>query len=689
MRTPETRQEAAGESLPIATTDAGISKATGIADKPWVLAIVLLALTVLAYLPVWRCGYIWDDDAYVTQNRLLTAPDGLERIWFSAHRQSQYFPLVYTTLRFEHALWGLNPMGYHLVNIVVHGLNALLVWVVLRKLALPGAWLAAAIWAVHPVNVESVAWITELKNTQLTLFYLLALLAWMKFTARETGSLWRYYALALVLQALALFSKTTACTLPAALLLVLWLRKEPIGRRRLVQVAPFMALGIAMGLLSVWWEVHLGNYDKVLDYSFDGLERGLIATRALWFYAAKLVWPTKLMFSYPRWEINRHDPLQYTWLIGCVAVALVLWWRRRVLGRAPVAAVVFFVAALSPLLGFIPLYTFRYTFVADHYQYVASIGLIALFVAAVSSRADTWQLGTPLRCALSIPLLFALGALTWRQAHIYRNEETLWRDTVAKNPASWMAHNNLAGVLLESGRTTEALEEEEGQTLRIKPDCAEGHYNLGNVLMSMGKVDDAIGRYERALRTNPDFAAVHYRLGLALARQGRMTEAVEHWEQALRINPDYADVHDKLGVALAQLGRMPEAVEHWEQAVRVNPDLADAQNRLGLALAQQGQIPEAVEHWEQALRVNPDVPGANCNLGIVLWMEGRKQEAMEHFERELQVHPGDAQTHYQLGVALEQTDKIESAIEQYKLALKFNPGMVDAQNGLSRLQDGK
>ena len=231
MRTPETRQEAAGESLPIATTDAGISKATGIADKPWVLAIVLLALTVLAYLPVWRCGYIWDDDAYVTQNRLLTAPDGLERIWFSAHRQSQYFPLVYTTLRFEHALWGLNPMGYHLVNIVVHGLNALLVWVVLRKLALPGAWLAAAIWAVHPVNVESVAWITELKNTQSTLFYLLALLAWMKFTARETGSLWRYYALALVLQALALFSKTTACTLPAALLLVLWLRKEPIGRR--------------------------------------------------------------------------------------------------------------------------------------------------------------------------------------------------------------------------------------------------------------------------------------------------------------------------------------------------------------------------------------------------------------------------------------------------------------------------
>ncbi len=688
MRTPETRQEPVVEAVPVAIADAGVSKATRIANKPWVLAIALVILTFLAYLPALRCGYVWDDDFYVTKNPLLTAPDGLERIWFSAHNQSQYFPLVYTTLRFEHTLWGLHPVGYHFVNILFHALNALLVWAVLRKLALPGAWLAAAIWAVHPVNVESVAWITELKNTQSTLFYLLALLAWMKYADRETGRPWRFYGLALVLQALALFSKTTACTLPAALLLVLWLRKEPIGWRRLVQVAPFLALGVAMGLFSIWWEAHLGNYRKELDYTFNALERVLIATRALWFYATKLVWPTKLAFSYPRWEIDVRDPRQYTWLIGCVVIALFLWWRRRVLGRAPVAAVVFFVAALSPLLGFIPLYTFRYTFVADHYQYVASIGLIALFAAAVSSRVDTWQLGTTGRCALLASLLFALGALTWRQAHIYHDEESLWRDTIAKNPASWMAHTDLAGVLLESGRATEALEEAE-QTLRIKPDCAEGHYNLGNVLVSVGKVDEGIGHYEQALRINPSIAAAHYRLGLALAREDRMPEAIEHWEQALRINPDYADAHSKLGVALAEQGRMPEAMQHWEQAVRVNPDDADAHNRLGLALAKQGHMQDAVGHWEQVLRVNPAFPGAHYNLGIALCTEGKWQEAAGHFERELLARSDNALTHYYLGVALEQMNRMKSAIEQYKLALESNPGMVEAQNGLSRLQGGQ
>ena len=688
MRTPETRQEPVVEAVPVAIADAGVSKATRIANKPWVLAIALVILTFLAYLPALRCGYVWDDDFYVTKNPLLTAPDGLERIWFSAHHQSQYFPLVYTTLRFEHTLWGLRPAGYHFVNILFHALNALLVWVVLRRLALPGSWLAAAIWAVHPVNVESVAWITELKNTQSTLFYLLALLAWMKYADRETGRPWRFYGLALVLQALALFSKTTACTLPAALLLVLWLRKEPIGWRRLVQVAPFLALGVAMGLFSIWWEAHLGNYRKELDYTFNALERVLIATRALWFYATKLVWPTKLAFSYPRWEIDVRDPRQYTWLIGCVVIALFLWWRRRVLGRAPVAAVVFFVAALSPLLGFIPLYTFRYTFVADHYQYVASIGLIALFAAAVSSRVDTWQLGTTGRCALLASLLFALGALTWRQAHIYHDEESLWRDTIAKNPASWMAHTDLAGVLLESGRATEALEEAE-QTLRIKPDCAEGHYNLGNVLVSVGKVDEGIGHYEQALRINPSIAAAHYRLGLALAREDRMPEAIEHWEQALRINPDYADAHSKLGVALAEQGRMPEAMQHWEQAVRVNPDDADAHNRLGLALAKQGHMQDAVGHWEQVLRVNPAFPGAHYNLGIALCTEGKWQEAAGHFERELLARSDNALTHYYLGVALEQMNRMKSAIEQYKLALESNPGMVEAQNGLSRLQGGQ
>ena len=220
-------------------------------------AIFIVVAVFIAYWPALRGGFIWDDDAYVTNNPLLTAPDGLRRIWFSFYTQSQYFPLVYTTFRFEYGLWGLHPPGYHIVNVLLHSANALLVWLVLRRLALPGAWLAAAIFALHPVQVETVAWITELKNTESTFFCLLALLAWMKFAGTHS---WRFYALTFLLYALALFSKTTACTLPAAMLLVLWLKHLPVNWQRWLQVVPFLAAGLAMGLLSIWWERHLGNY---------------------------------------------------------------------------------------------------------------------------------------------------------------------------------------------------------------------------------------------------------------------------------------------------------------------------------------------------------------------------------------------------------------------------------------------
>jgi len=569
------------------------------------LAILLVALTFLAYIPALRCGYIWDDDIYVTRNPLLTAPDALTRIWFTAHPYTAYFPMVNTTLRFEYMLWGLNPAGYHFVNILLHAANALLVWIVLRRLAVPGAWLAAAIWAVHPVNVESVAWITELKNTQSTLFSLLTLLAWMKFADKRTARPWRYYALALLLYGPALFSKTTASTLPAAMLLVLWLRHQPIGWPRLAQVAPFLIYGVGIGLLSVWCEVHFGAYGEALRYSYGGLGRLLIATRALWFYAAKLVWPAQLTFSYQRWDIDPRDPREYIWLIACVAVALLLWWRRNALGRGPIAAVVFFVATLSPLLGFIPVYTFLFSFVADHYQYVASIGLIALFAGVASSRADNWQLGHNLRCTLSASLLLVLGSLTWHQTRIYRDSETLWGDTLTKNPESWMARNNLANVLLRNGHAAEAIGQYE-QALQSNPDYAPAHGNLAIALVQIGRLPEATAQCEEALRLKPDYAEAHGNLGIALGQLGRLPEAMAQYEQALQIKPDYAEAHYNLGVALGQSGRILEAIAHLQKAVQISPDFADAHYNLAYALEQVGRTGEAIAHYEQVLRIKPD-----------------------------------------------------------------------------------
>ncbi len=386
------------------------------ARNVYILAAMLVIAVFLAYWPAIHGAFVWDDDDYVSKNELLTAPDGLHRIWFSLDSPSQYFPLVYTTFRMEYAMWGLETTGYHVVNILLHLANAFLVYLVLRRLSIKGAWLAAAIFALHPVHLESVAWITERKNVLSTLFYLLTVLSWMRFRDKAE---WKYYGLSLVLSALALFAKTTACTIPAALLLVSWIRRERIGMREFALMVPFVAFGIGMGLTSIWWE---RNRQGTMGAEFDLTiaERLLVAGRALWFYLGKLVWPARLTFSYPGWIIDPLQPLQYLWLAGCAIVAGVLWWFRRTVGRGPIAAGAFFVASLVPMLGFFSLYTFRYSFVADHYQYMASIGPIALLAAGLMKFGERMKAQQVVRYILPGLILVTLGTLTWTQAHAYQ-----------------------------------------------------------------------------------------------------------------------------------------------------------------------------------------------------------------------------------------------------------------------------
>ena len=294
-------------------------------SRAWLFGLLLAAVTIFMYQPAWNGGFIWDDDAYVTNNELLTAPDGLRRIWFSLDSPSQYFPLVYSTFRIEHALWGLNPTGYHWVNLLLHIVNALLVWRVLARLNVPGAWLAGAIFALHPVQVESVAWITERKNVLMGFFFLLTLLAWVAFVDERTKRPWRFYGLALILYVLALSAKTTACTLPAALLLILWLQKKAINKRRLSQVVPFLILGIGMGLLAVWWE-HYHQGTRGVLFALGPIERLLIASRAVWFYLSKLIWPSNLTFIYPKWNISPAHPLDYAGLLAGIALCAVIYF---------------------------------------------------------------------------------------------------------------------------------------------------------------------------------------------------------------------------------------------------------------------------------------------------------------------------------------------------------------------------
>src|SRR5882762_585286 len=408
-----------------------------------ILALLLAVTTILAYQPAWHGGFIWDDDAYITNNELLTAPDGLRRIWFSLDSPSQYFPLVYTMFRFEHSWRGLSPTGYHFVNILLHIANALILWSLLARLRLPGAWLAGAIFALHPLQVESVAWITERKNVLMGLFFLLTIRAWVEFVEKQTKHRWFFYVLALLLYALALFSKTTACTLPAALLLILWLQGQRINQRRLLQLVPFVVLALGMGLLTVWWErYHQGTHGPM--FAISPLERLLIASRAIWFYLGKLFWPSNLTFIYPRWHIAPSNLLNYVPFLGIGGLGAAIYLTPRHLGRGVETAMLFFGATLGPVLGFIMLYTFRYTFVADHYQYLASIGPIALVSAGLVKLTNSVGYGPRFLSALGILVFSVLGLLTWRQSASYRDSETLWRTTIDRNAGCWMAENNLA-----------------------------------------------------------------------------------------------------------------------------------------------------------------------------------------------------------------------------------------------------
>src|SRR6266513_593059 len=584
--------------------------------RAWFFALVLAALTIFAYRPAWNGGFVWDDDVYITNNELLTAPDGLRRIWFSLDSPSQYFPLVYSTFRIEHALWGLNSTGYHWVNLLLHIANALLVWRVLARLQVPGAWLAGAIFALHPMQVESVAWITERKNVLMGFFFLLTLLAWTAYVDERSNRPWRFYGLALILYVLALSAKTTACTLPAALLLILWLQKKPINKRRLSQVVPFLIMGIDMGLLAVWWERYHQGTRGVL-FTLGPIERILIASRAVWFYLSKLIWPSNLTFIYPKWNISPAHPLDYAWLLAGIVLCAVIYFMRRYVGRSIEVAAAFFVATLSPVLGCIMLYTFRYTFVADHYQYLACIGPIALASAGVVSLADVFKQSRHLVLSAALCVVAVLVVLTWRQAAMYTDIEALWRTTLARNPGCWMAHNTLGIVLFQKGDTDEAIAHYR-TTLEMQPDFWDAEYNLGIALLSKGQVDEAIAHCSNAVRIAPNDPDALVALGNALLQKGRIDDAIIYYQKALAMRPDYFLAHHSLGHAFLKKGDLDAAISHCRAALLIQPQNADTHTDLAIALDEKGQTAEAIQHYEKALEISPRSVSALANLAWLM-----------------------------------------------------------------------
>jgi hypothetical protein len=461
--------------------------------------------TLIAHIPALRGAFLWDDNAHVTKPDMRTL-HGLWRIWFDLGATQQYYPLLHTAFWIEHHLWGDNAFGYHLIDIAMHAASATLVVLIVRRLKLPGGMLAGFIFALHPVGVESVAWISEQKTTLSALLYLAGALAYLHFDQSRRRST---YFLASGLFALALMSKTVTATLPAALLLVFfWQRGRLSWRRDILPLVPWLFAGAASGLFTAWVErTYIGA--RGAHFTLSPLQRLLLSGRVICFYVYKLIWPSKLTFVYPHWTIDAGQWWQYSFLIGVLAVLVFLGALAR-RWRGPLAAFLFFIGTLFPVLGFFNVFPFLYSYVADHFQYLAMLGIIVP-VATALTIAATRVSGSraPSRTA-AVALVTVLGAITWRQSEMYRDNETLFRETVVRNPGSSMAHNNLGFELAKDhDRLPEAIEQFEA-ALRCEPDSAEAHENLGLALSKThGRLLDGVGHLETALRLQPDYPESH------------------------------------------------------------------------------------------------------------------------------------------------------------------------------------
>jgi len=591
--------------------------------------LLLVVATVAAYVPAIRCGYVWDDDQYLTDNHLVQTGRGLPAVWAlwwdaEAGRlrinTPQYYPLVYTSYWLEHRLWGLRPAGYHVVNVLLHAVSALLVWRIGRRLAIPGAWFVAAAFALHPVHVESVAWITERKNVLSGTFYLLALLAFLRYFALEGK---RWYAAGLVLFVAALLSKTVTCTLPIALLLIRWYQGRRGAARYVALVMPLVLIGAAAGLLTVYLErAHVGAEGGEWAQGF--LERTLlIAPRAFWFYAGKIAWPHPLIFIYPRWQVEAGAWAAYAWAAALVAAAGGALVGIRRLGRGPLLALLYAGVTLAPALGFFPVYPQRFSWVADHFQYLGSLGFIILYtLAAVRVTRPLARLRAGLLAgrALALVVLVVLGGLTFRRSAVYQSAERLWEDTLRANPGAWIAALNLGHLAAERGRYDRAAEYYE-RAAEHPVARSEAYNSWGNALLRMGRVEGAIEKFRQSLSVNPQNAKSYAGLAAAYARLGRLDEAERALEQELRLDPERPLAWMNLGLLRGRQQRWPEAEQSLLRAIRLAPHLPEARVVYGNLLAAQKRWGAAVAQYRAAQRERPGASagGAGSELSVPGW----------------------------------------------------------------------
>ena len=683
------------------------------AGRPALVAFgigALVAAVFAVYWPAITAGFVFDDDVLIVHNPSLEASNALNQIWCTT-KNYEYLPLTYTSFLIERRLWGDSATGFHLVSLVLHAMNALLVWQVLRQLRVSGAWLAALLFAVHPVAASSVAWVSEQKNLWGLLFFLTSLSCYLMF---QSDGRRRWYALSLTAFLVALLGKTSIVLGPVMILICIWWQTGRIRLRDGLLMLPYFLLSVAAGLVTIWFQQNRGIAGGTIPIG-DIFERFEAAGYAVWFYAAKALVPVHLSMIYPQWDVSR---LSVWPSLGVAVIAAVSWRFRTTWGRTALFAGGCYLVMLLPVLGFIEMSFMKFSLVADHFQYpalpVAMALVAAIFVCGIPNDR--------VRLTTAGIVAFVLGALTWQQAGVYRDDESLWTENLRLNPEAWAAHNGLGKALAERKDWKGAIWHF-SEAVRLKPDESNYHYMLGTALMDSGDDGGAVAEFTLALKRNPGDYRAEGNLAHVLDKLGRFQDALEHAKAAVTLAPDSPETHYDLGNSLAavgdldraiveyrtsirlrpgdpwaeigwskaliQLDRPAEAVDHAQAALKINPNLDEAHYELGIALMDLGDPDQAALQYREAIRLNPNDAGAHNNLADLLNRQHEPAEAAYHALAAIQINRNLAEAHFNLGNAYAVQLKRAEAASEYREAIRLRPNYPEARANLRVVTRGR
>lgn len=632
-------------------------------------ALLILAATLAVYIPVMRGGYTWDDGLLLTANPLIKASDGLRRIWFSTESW-EYLPLTYTMHWFEWRLLGPGAAGHHVVNILLHALSALLLWRVLLRLRVPGAWLAGLLFALHPVAAGSVAWVAERKNVLCMVLTLLALLAFLRFDDRPQR---RWYLASLALFLLALLAKTSVVMLPFVLLLCLLWKRGAVTRRDILLSLPYFALSFVMGLVTIWFQWHQamgGEVDRPLSVAARIAASGWI----VWFYLCKLVLPIGLCAIYPRWQIDPTAPLAFVPLLLLIAALACLWHYRRGWARGPLFAFACFLVVLLPVLGFLTMSYARFSLVADHLQYPAMIAILALIAALLARAVELPGPRGHVALAVTVLCLLGLAGLTARRAWVYADDLRLWQDNLRHNPDSPAVWTHLGSARLNLGDTADAVRCFD-RAIELRPDWAEAWMNRSVAHGRSGKLDLALADADRAVALRPLNAQTYNTRGALYARTHHLAEALRDFDKAIALAPGYADAWRNRGVARMESdpARLDDALRDFDRAVALTPATFDAVAARASAFAAARRWPEAYADYDRAAALKPGDPALWYSCALAATFSDRPDDALRCLDTVIALKPDHADALALRGAINARFGRLDLALPDYNKVLSLRP----------------